>query len=406
MLNISLPAAQSRKIYRGTVQHQNLFPKEGLFHLQITSIQLHDDTQPFQMPSFKGECNLPSNLENFVEERLTQFMDSTYSLQYLVVSAHTADSRERLNLPKASMQADTQLLSTRKHFPGVHSFYTYISVTTGLLFSAHVEDFCLRSINIFYQGKPKIWIMVQPEHKDKLKAQIGKHLNLQRPKCSQFIRHQSVILPPSILRKWFIKFDLIVQSTLGDMVSTYPGEYHWGINVGANMAEAVNFSGPAWLVPPLYLGCSKRNGCGDQQHMTISDMEMSVYHELDVTDFEEPDPTVQKKRDCTISYSQRTRTQTKELSVISAKEGSDINADLDAKKTVASRKRSLRRKETPQNQPPPSEIAIRKSTRIEGSNLVRLEGKSDIGGEPTSHNINEEISWWIDFAVKHHNFFM
>jgi JmjC domain, hydroxylase len=442
VLDISLPAVSGHQIHRGTLQYQNLRPRKGLFHLQSTSIQLCDDAQPFQMPSFERECNLPSNLEDFVEERFKQYTDSTNPLQYLVAAAHIPDSRKRLGLPEAVMQADTRLLSTKKHFPGIHSSYAYISASTGSLFSAHVEDFYLRSVNVFYMGEPKIWIIVQSQHKDKLEAQIVKHLNLQRPKCSQFVRQQNIVLPPSILRKWAIDFELVVQCTLGDTVYTDSSEYHWGFNVGANVAEAVNFSGPEWLVPPLYRECSKRYGCGDQQPMTISDMEIDVYRELDVMDFEEPEAAVLEKKDDTTLCSQRTRAQTKQLSATSVKverssrgassfpqltankEGSDVTASSYAKKAAAIRKGSFRKK-TSKHHGPPSEIAIRKSTRIEGSNLARLEvegdingdstyqkddlvGEDDINGEPTyqEDDLVGEINWWIWFAVEHHDLFM
>ncbi len=58
--------------------------------------------------------------------------------------------------------------------------------------------------------------------------------------CDQFVRHTSVIIPPSILRAENIEFDIICSGP-GEMVLAQPRQYHAVINRTASFAIATNF---------------------------------------------------------------------------------------------------------------------------------------------------------------------
>lgn len=64
--------------------------------------------------------------------------------------------------------------------------------------------------------------------------------------CAEFLRHKRYLISPAILKKAGIKYKTQVQRP-GDAIITFPGSYHFGFNIGFNVAESSNFAIPEWI---------------------------------------------------------------------------------------------------------------------------------------------------------------
>jgi JmjC domain, hydroxylase len=210
VFQITLPALKpgDSKIWRGSVRHQVLSQRNGLYYIHDDNeapSQL-DDENAFEMPCIpspdffkKLDLFTSVELEEFVEKLLQNRAASSQASKYLIAAAHDLNSRNRLGLPDLSIKPDNYLLRTHRHYPGVHSTYGYIS--SGETFAEnHREDFGLPSISVMYAGTPKIWIIAAPHEKERLEAVLAEHQGIPA-KCSQFVRHCHVVVPPSFFRR-------------------------------------------------------------------------------------------------------------------------------------------------------------------------------------------------------------
>jgi len=277
------------KIYRGDVQQQQFQCEENLVYLKEADgapRRLFDDVAPFTMPSLE---DISSNyaaleLEQVMEDELAGCSDLKTSQDYLIAAAHTTESRKQLGLPESLLEAGTCLLSTLKHYPGIHSSYAYVS-KGHTKFALHVEDFYLKSANLLHAGAGKLWVIINPQCTHKLEGRLAELLNIQS-RCSQFLRHPMLLVSPSFLRSWRIQFSVIIQRP-GDLILLDSNAYHYGVNLGPNIAEAINYSDPDWIVPPTYRDCTKNKVCGDTKHMLSVKMKMGSARALDVEDYQE-----------------------------------------------------------------------------------------------------------------------
>lgn len=282
-------APNQREIFRGSVQTQSFDTYEDLVTLgdiNGTPRSLSDTQTPYIMQAFT-EYNMKEigqDLESFFQDQLNNLIHNFEAAHYLIIATHSSNHREVLGLPSPALQPGARLLSTKRHYPGVHSSYTYVS--NGLsAFALHVEDFYLKSANLVHAGAPKLWIVVHPLHQNRLEAHLASYLSLSAA-CSQFIRHSSVLLAPSLLHRWNIKFSIVVQKP-GTIMFVAPNAYHYGLNLGPNIAEAINYCESDWIVPPVYRECSRRRGCGAMEAMTVASMKVEEFRPLDIPNFED-----------------------------------------------------------------------------------------------------------------------
>jgi len=278
-----------RKIYRGDIQQQQFQCEENLVYLKEADgapRQLFDDVAPFTMPSLEDiSSNLAaSELEQVMEDELAGCSDLKTSQDYLIAAAHTPESRNQLGLPESLLEAGTCLLSTLKHYPGIHSSYAYVS-KGHTKFALHVEDFYLKSANLLHAGAAKLWIIINPQCTHKLEGRLAELLHIQS-RCSQFLRHPMLLPSPSLLHSWRIQFSVAIQQP-GDLILLDSNAYHYGVNCGPNIAEAINYSDPDWIVPPTYRDCTKNKVCGDNKHMLSVKMKMGSARALDIEDYQE-----------------------------------------------------------------------------------------------------------------------
>lgn len=120
---------------------------------------------------------------------------------------------------------------TKYTFKGINTPYLNFGMqyTT---FALHAEDSNLGSINVLHGGMPKLWYGIPFSNASKLE----KLVKLWTPKniqCDLFIRHKSILIPPTTLEANEIRFSKVLQEP-GDMIITSYNGYHQGVNLGYN----------------------------------------------------------------------------------------------------------------------------------------------------------------------------
>lgn len=114
------------------------------------------------------------------------------------------------------------------------------------MFCWHKEDMDLYSINYLHMGKPKFWYCIPLSDSERFERFCQFHFHDEYSSCSEFLRHKTTQISPTILRRAGINVQKIVQRP-GEYVVIFAGAYHMGFNSGFNCAEAVNFALPRWI---------------------------------------------------------------------------------------------------------------------------------------------------------------
>lgn len=151
----------------------------------------------------------------------------------------------------------------------------------------HVEDTFLDSINVMHfsydSNSVKLWLCIHPEdysdfnnliyHKFKFAYdRSSQDYSGYNPICQFPAHHKRLLISPEILEPTDIRYDIVVQSP-GDAVYLAPGVYHQVIDLGVDMAEAVNVGGALWgAVQRLHHNC----GCPGSCHSRIGPSFRSV----------------------------------------------------------------------------------------------------------------------------------
>ena len=110
----------------------------------------------------------------------------------------------------------------------------------------------LGAINYLHWGKPKVWIIIAGENAMKLEktiTEIVKNLpgdSDQYKQCQNIMRHKEFLVTPDFLNKNNIIHTVIVQKP-NEFIVTFPRGYHFGWNLGLNMAEATNYGNKDWI---------------------------------------------------------------------------------------------------------------------------------------------------------------
>lgn len=245
----------------------------------------------FIVPSLTpmNTINGNADLEKLFESTVQELGSSNEIHEYLIATAHHPEVRRNLGLPGPGLQPGSRLLSTAKHIPGLHSTFLYLSPGKSVFF-LHREDIGLRSANRHWEGAPKLWLNVHPGSASRLESRVVEALRIQSPICHQFIRHRDLVIPPSLLRKWKVKFEIVLQGPGVEMM-VGPDTYHQGINLDPNLAEAINYTEPDWIAPPLYTACCRKKfkWCPGIDPIRLSDMEIREPRPLDIdTTWEDP----------------------------------------------------------------------------------------------------------------------
>ncbi|ORX93354.1 JmjC-domain-containing protein [Basidiobolus meristosporus CBS 931.73] len=129
--------------------------------------------------------------------------------------------------------------------PGVNSPYLYFGMWKAT-FPWHVEDMDLYSINFIHFGAPKQWYAIPPPQHERFERVAQGFFSHEYKKCSQFLRHKTFHISPTILAHHSIPVYKCVQKE-GEFIITFPHGYHSGYNLGYNCAESVNFALENWV---------------------------------------------------------------------------------------------------------------------------------------------------------------
>jgi hypothetical protein len=142
---------------------------------------------------------------------------------------------------------------------GVNSTYVYASYSQGQTATAmHYEDCHWGSINLMLYGAPKLWLSVEPADNKALEDGLRKLFPESTYTCSQRVRHLDVLLAPSVLRQLGVKYH-VKACYPGELIFTTQATYHQIINMGANVATAINFMDSKTPPYPMdYIFCSSR----------------------------------------------------------------------------------------------------------------------------------------------------
>ncbi|KAI9831080.1 MAG: hypothetical protein M1826_003978 [Phylliscum demangeonii] len=130
--------------------------------------------------------------------------------------------------------------------PGVNTAYLYLGMWKST-FAWHLEDVDLYSINYIHFGAPKQWYSISQEDARRFEAAMKRVWPGDAKTCSQFLRHKTYLISPTLLQSQFnIRVNRLVHHE-GEFVITFPYGYHSGYNLGYNCAESVNFATESWL---------------------------------------------------------------------------------------------------------------------------------------------------------------
>ncbi|KAL7268580.1 hypothetical protein RUND412_008794 [Rhizina undulata] len=180
-----------------------------------------------------------------------------------------------------------------KKLPGVNTAYLYLGMWKST-FAWHLEDMDLYSINYIHFGAPKQWYSISREDKPKFEQVMKSIWPNDAKKCTEFLRHKTYLVSPSLLAQHGIKVNKLVHHQ-GEFVITFPYGYHSGYNLGYNCAESVNFATNAWLD---YGRIAKKCDCvGDSVWVDVEEIERKLrgeptedeYEEVEYDEFDEED---------------------------------------------------------------------------------------------------------------------
>lgn len=128
---------------------------------------------------------------------------------------------------------------------GVNNPYMYFGMWRST-FAWHTEDMDLYSINYLHFGAPKLWYVIPPSYGKQFESLLKKLYPKEFEECSSFMRHKTIMVHHSILKKHGIPYNTVLQEA-GDIIITFPFAYHCGFNLGFNAAESTNFATERWI---------------------------------------------------------------------------------------------------------------------------------------------------------------
>jgi hypothetical protein len=134
----------------------------------------------------------------------------------------------------------------------------------------HYEDAEFGSYNLTLYGW-KIFVLIKLYHTEKFEAffkQLWKCGN-----CNQAIRHPSLLISLVRLEEESIEFDIVVARP-GDLIATYPRQYHAVLNPTRSCAVGTNFLPPSKEAIPAGLVVCLKDGLYGLKHENIVPLEV------------------------------------------------------------------------------------------------------------------------------------
>lgn len=188
-----------------------------------------------------GECTL-HEYEDHCWKNLNESVEKYYAIDN-AFSLFPDGNELAWNLNKFSSKQSIIHAPDNVFMDGIQSPYVYIG-SAFTAFAFHLEDGDLYSTNYNHSVKPKIWYIVPGKCGSRL-ADLINGLTTHTG-CSYYVRHKTVMIPPSVLQKNGIPFARVIQNA-GEYMVVFSGSCHSGFNFGFNFAEANNFADESWL---------------------------------------------------------------------------------------------------------------------------------------------------------------
>ncbi|KAF4678282.1 hypothetical protein FOL47_000009 [Perkinsus chesapeaki] len=113
-------------------------------------------------------------------------------------------------------------------------------------FCWHAEDQYLYSINYNHAGSSKIWYSIPGRQAVTMDDLFRRELPMLCRSTPDLTQHMTTMLDPRMLLGQGLMVTRAVQRP-GDIILTFPGAYHGGLNSGINLAEAVNVPARDWI---------------------------------------------------------------------------------------------------------------------------------------------------------------
>ena len=171
------------------------------------------------------------------------FMDPIYGAD--VSNSITDPEVNTFNVAKLDSILNLVVGESGEVYAGVNSPYLYFGMWKAT-FSWHVEDMDLYALNFIHHGEPKTWYCVPPKYGYILEQAARKVFPNVAQWCSNFMRHKTCLIQPSILDDLGVPYQKVVQRER-EIIVVFPYAYHSGFNHGYNIAESTNFAFERWV---------------------------------------------------------------------------------------------------------------------------------------------------------------
>ncbi|XP_067928646.1 lysine-specific demethylase 4A-like isoform X2 [Watersipora subatra] len=220
--------------------------KQGLYtqlNVQKKPIALDEFQRLTERPAYKTPPHTDDDdLERRYWKNIT-FVNPIYGAD--VSGSLTDRDQDYWNIQRLGSILDCLTEDYGISIEGVNTAYLYFGMwkTT---FAWHTEDMDLYSINYVHYGAPKRWYAVPPEHGRRFERLAAGFFSENSETCPAFLRHKMSLISPTILKRYSIPCDTIVQRA-GEIMITFPYGYHSGFNHGFNCAESTNFASRRWI---------------------------------------------------------------------------------------------------------------------------------------------------------------
>lgn len=120
--------------------------------------------------------------------------------------------------------------------------------------------------DVLHWGAPRLWLVVQLNFQRALELRLANHLTRRGgyPSwCAMPTYHKDFMIAPSLLRKWNIPFEIVVQMP-GDLVYLRDWVPHQVIDLGTNISETVSVGSAEWnMSTSKFLNCP----CDTKHHV-------------------------------------------------------------------------------------------------------------------------------------------
>lgn len=120
--------------------------------------------------------------------------------------------------------------------PGVSLPFLYFGQWKSM-FSWHIEDVNLYSINYLHFGSPKQWYGIAPRDAARFERALGTIWPIEKGNCTEFIRHKEHLVSPTLLKERYGISVMRTRQMPGEFMVLWPQCYHQGFNYGFNCAE-------------------------------------------------------------------------------------------------------------------------------------------------------------------------